>query len=472
MKILTPTEAIRYGMSTLFSSLLAEILRDYNDAGAFVNSKEINIAVHVAPSFSDTNPFPITGVDFNVHLFLNDLPVKCVCFTLLEPTSLSSPLPPLPVDWINDRLMANRCVLHLPDKNDTSRAINEKHLTYNKLIEFFGSKTIGWANGENLRKRTKRRGVYVIGIGHQFVDHLSSILSLLSDHSEKFEIYRIKMATWLTDCTIKKTSNTKLSLVSSQIQDAVFSTRGAMIGDWVQIPKWNCYLADPRELTMSLYILFMKREKGAEIQSGRAKDPRHHQLSTILNLREYFDPMMLDEYVMFRGHGTPSTLTSDGRAKEWRSFLKNAPNLQVDARCFSFVPGGPYPKMLFFWKVPQDMSTEEIVRNNSIVEVQIADNLPVFESRKAAPEIRNLLGNVSGVSSRAANLIRKLLNPNLRQYLTLREEENMTRLANMVMNTDCEEDMILDMPSSNGYSRQHDDYFSLANKYIEYEGKM
>jgi hypothetical protein len=39
MNILTPTEAICYGMSTLFSSLLAEILRDYNDAGAFVNSR-------------------------------------------------------------------------------------------------------------------------------------------------------------------------------------------------------------------------------------------------------------------------------------------------------------------------------------------------------------------------------------------------------------------------------------------------
>jgi hypothetical protein len=107
MKILTPTEAIRYGMSTLFSSLLAEILRDYNDAGAFVNSREIKIAVNVAPSFADTNTFPIPGIDGNVHLFLRDLPAKCVCFTLLEPESLSSQLLPLPVDSINDRLMAN-----------------------------------------------------------------------------------------------------------------------------------------------------------------------------------------------------------------------------------------------------------------------------------------------------------------------------------------------------------------------------
>jgi hypothetical protein len=111
--------------------------------------------------------------------------------------------------------MANRCVRHLPDKNDTSRALNANHLTDNKLIELFGSNTIGWANGEHLRKRTKRRGVYVIGIGRQFVDHLSSLLSLLSDHSEQFEIYRIKMAKWLMDCTIKKTSTTKLSVNTS-----------------------------------------------------------------------------------------------------------------------------------------------------------------------------------------------------------------------------------------------------------------
>jgi hypothetical protein len=147
MKILTPTEAIRYGMTTLSSSLLAEISRDYNDAGAFVNSREINIAVNVAPSFADTNHFPTPGVDSNAHPFLKDLPAKCVCFTLLEPKSLSSLLPPLPVDSIKDRLMANRCVLHLPENNDTIRALNIKHITYNTLIEFFGSKNIGWANG-------------------------------------------------------------------------------------------------------------------------------------------------------------------------------------------------------------------------------------------------------------------------------------------------------------------------------------
>jgi hypothetical protein len=59
----------------------------------------------------------------------------------------------------------------------------------------------------------------------------------------------------------------------------------------------------------------------------------------------------------------------------------------------------------------------------------------------------------------------------MRQDFTLREDEKMTRLADMVMNTDCEEDFNLDMRSSNCSSRQHDDYISLANEYVEYEGK-
>jgi hypothetical protein len=152
MKNLTPTEAICYGMSTPFRLLLARLLMDYNDDGAFVNPMEINIAVHVSPSFADTNPFTIHGIYFNAHLFLNGLPAKCICFTLLEPKYISSPLPPLPVNSINNRLMKKRCVLHLPDKNDTSRELNAKHLTYNKLLELFGTKTNGWDNEEHLRR--------------------------------------------------------------------------------------------------------------------------------------------------------------------------------------------------------------------------------------------------------------------------------------------------------------------------------
>jgi hypothetical protein len=135
-----------------------------------------------------------------------------------------------------------------------------------------------------------------------------------------------------------------------------------MIGDWVNIQKLNCYLTDVRELTMSLYVLFMKLEQGADNHlrkdhcksiddtrnfecnvigmNGRAKYPRHHQLSKILNLLEFFDPMMLDESLMFRVHGTPSNLTLYGCVKVRHRFLKTASHLQVGAIGLTFVPGG------------------------------------------------------------------------------------------------------------------------------------
>jgi hypothetical protein len=53
-KMLRPTEAIQYGMSTLFRSLLSELLK-----------YDISIAVHATPSFTDKNPLPIPGVASN-----------------------------------------------------------------------------------------------------------------------------------------------------------------------------------------------------------------------------------------------------------------------------------------------------------------------------------------------------------------------------------------------------------------------
>jgi hypothetical protein len=68
-------------------------------------------------------------------------------------------------------------------------------------------------------KRSKSGGVYVINVGHQFVDHLSSLLSLLSDHEDMFETYIIKMSDWMKKCNTKKTSNSNVSIISSQMHD-------------------------------------------------------------------------------------------------------------------------------------------------------------------------------------------------------------------------------------------------------------
>jgi hypothetical protein len=68
----------------------------------------------------------------------------------------------------------------------------------------------------------------------------------------------------------------------------------------------------------------------------------------------------------------------------YESAFSRLPPFAGGCNMFVLFLSRPLPKDFFFWKVPQDMYTKEIVRNNSIVEVQIARNLPVFESRQAS----------------------------------------------------------------------------------------
>jgi hypothetical protein len=192
----------------------------------------------------------------------------------------------------------------------------------------FGSKSLGWLNGKYSRQRRKRKGECVVGSGHHFVDALSSLLSLLSDHQDSFEKYSIKMKKWLANCMVTKTSNTKFSLGSHQVQEAVYNTRAIIIGDWVQIPQWSCYIEDVRAL-LSCYKLVDKRKDGKEKQrknrmrkepcksfkdavmwkcefigvSGQANDRRHHQLSKILKGKHLFVPYLASDPLIFHDHG-------------------------------------------------------------------------------------------------------------------------------------------------------------------------
>jgi hypothetical protein len=182
-------------------------LQNHHNGATLIASKDISFAVHVSPPFGDTNPLPITSLDCNVILFMKKLPVNCICFTISDLELHIPAVQALCADCVNDYMMAQRAVLHLCDKIGTRNWLNAKHLSYNKLIEFFGSKFLGWAHGQHLRKRTKPRGVYIIGVGHQFVDHLRSPLSLFSDQSGQFDTYYIDMAHWLKKCTVKKTNS-------------------------------------------------------------------------------------------------------------------------------------------------------------------------------------------------------------------------------------------------------------------------
>jgi hypothetical protein len=258
--------------------------------------------------------------------------------------------------------------LLLPDKNDARNKLKVKHLTYNTLFELFGSKSLGWPNGKHSWQRRKRKGEYVVDIGHRFVDALSSLLSLLSDHEDSFETYRIKMKKWCVNCMVIKTSNTKFSLGSPRVQEAVCNTRALIVGDWVQIPQWSCCIEDVRALLSCCYKLVDKRKGGKEKQrekrmrkepckyfkdavmwkcefigvSGQANDRRHHQLYKILKQHDFFVPYLASDPLTFHDHGDPSAMTIDKRANVRRSFLSSGPSLQVEARS-----GGPYVKISF-----------------------------------------------------------------------------------------------------------------------------
>jgi hypothetical protein len=80
---------------------------------------------------------------------------------------------------------------------------------------------------------------------------------------------------------------------------------------------------------------------------GQAKDWRHNHLSKTLKEKAFFEPYMAMDVLIFGGNGDPSAMSIGKRAKVRRSFLSSGPNLQVQARSLTFVPGGPYTKMQF-----------------------------------------------------------------------------------------------------------------------------
>jgi hypothetical protein len=154
-----------------------------------------------------------------------------------------------------------------------------------------------------------------------------------------------------------------------------------------------------------------------------------------------------------------------------RGFLSSGPNLQTEARALTFVPGDPYHKMNLFWNIPSKFLDDELHCNNTLVEVEIARQLPFLEIRQSSTEIRNLLGIVMGVTHRAVSLIEKLLNLRERKGSSQEPKKYLSNLANMIMNSECEYDLMLDFCANNGARRKHDEYFDLSNEYIEWEGK-
>jgi hypothetical protein len=96
--------------------------------------------------------------------------------------------------------------------------------------------------------------------------------------------------------------------------------------------------------------------------SGQANDRRHRQLSKILKGQDFCVPYLASDPLSFHDHGDPYDISIDKQANVRCSFLSSEPNLQVEARALTFVPGGPYPKMHLFWKIPSNLLDDELNR--------------------------------------------------------------------------------------------------------------
>jgi hypothetical protein len=88
--------------------------------------------------------------------------------------------------------------LKLSSEWDTSKHLNAYHLKYNKLIHFFEAKSLGWLIGGHFKNRGN------VGHIHLFLDPLSSLLSMLSQHHTHFDSIRFSMADWMIQCNVEK----------------------------------------------------------------------------------------------------------------------------------------------------------------------------------------------------------------------------------------------------------------------------
>jgi hypothetical protein len=77
-------------------------------------------------------------------------------------------------------------------------------------------------------------------------------------------------------------------------------------------------------------------------------------------MMDYFVPHMFPDDKLLYVQGNPLLLYIDKKAHARRSFLSgDGHQLQGHACGIIFVPGGPIPKMHFFWKIPSGMAKEE-----------------------------------------------------------------------------------------------------------------
>jgi hypothetical protein len=162
--------------------------------------------------------------------------------------------------------------------------------------------------------------------------------------------------------------------------------------------------------------------------SGQANDRRHHQLSKILKRQYFFVPFLAIDPVSLHDHRDPYDVSIYKQASMRHNFMSIRPNLQVEVRALTFVPGGPYPKMHLFLKIPSNSLDDELHRKHTLVQVEIVRRLPLFESHQALAEIHNLISPLAPCPSLKSFSISKSAK------IQAKKKNQLSNLAIMIMN--------------------------------------
>jgi hypothetical protein len=109
------------------------------------------------------------------------------------------------------------------------------------LIDFIVVESLGWPNGEHHKERKKTNGEYTVGIGHNFLFHLTSLLSSLGRHEHRFKESGIVVPEWLWNLTARKAGPSE-NLKCEALVYEVKKMRHTMIGYWVLLKSWQVYL--------------------------------------------------------------------------------------------------------------------------------------------------------------------------------------------------------------------------------------
>ena len=317
--ILCPLEDLEFDMNTKFQDIFSKLHQDKD----FLSKYDVIATIYPNSQLKDSEASPVRSLEKFVH-FYHSPSSRYVKFTATLLSEVHEP--PQKRRCINDVLTSN---LHSqfksnsalnnllnPTRFDENKELNAKHKTYNRLIDHFNEKCLGWMENEhesNFKRREKGCDKRQ-GYGAQFVDKLSSLLCLISQHRDSLQ-KKIKYAGWLNAFMVVKSSR-KRNLSSIDIKHAVLQLRNTLRGEWIKYKCWELYLKDIFNLMDMLEKHCDYRDKELEIQrvnqssevpargpddcrllitsyvgkAGFIKDPRHKKISKILQDYPAFKP--------------------------------------------------------------------------------------------------------------------------------------------------------------------------------------